>query len=587
MLTSHLRRIGAAVAAVAIGLPALAATTASAEPTLDPALTPAAGTTWTEGPCAEGEGVTVVTDHQGAEDPVVRCVTNEDGSAYSSQNALQTFADAGVVVRTETSTWGPMICMVDGAPDPCGQWPGDWWSFWTGTVDGGWASSSVGAHDATAATDTFVGLSLADADASDGQAPRVETTLAAAEESPGDGEEPPGDEEEPPATEEPGDEEPVEPDAAVVAAADFLARELQAQDHLIVNWGFNDYGLTTDFALALAATGLHGADAAAAAGKVAADIGGYIGTDGETYSGAVAKSLVLALALGMDPTDFGGVDLVATLQSLEQTSGADAGRFSDDSEYGDYSNTLVQAFAIMGLEGAGVGASQAAVDYLVSAQCADGGFALNTGGASCVSDPDATAFAVQALLISPCATDASVAAGLDYLVGLQAAGGGFGGGLTTEGVNANSTGLTGATLATAGLDESAAAAEYLLTMQYGSGFPEALRGGFAYDAKALAERAAAGADAAVVDQDRRTTVQAVLGLTGTSYADLVGALANAPERTCSVHVEPPAPPAPGPIVETDIVATGNDVAPFALLAILLVLAGGGVVVATRGRGAHQ
>ncbi|NLJ55292.1 MAG: terpene cyclase/mutase family protein, partial [Intrasporangiaceae bacterium] len=323
------------------------------------------------------------------------------------------------------------------------------------------------------------------------------------------------------------------------------------------------------------------------AAKIAGSIDGYIGTDGETYAGATAKSLILALALGLNPTDFGGVDLLATLDSLEQGSGADAGRFSDRSEYGDYSNILVQSFAVLGLEGAGVGASQAAVDYLISAQCDDGGFALNTGGATCVSDPDATALAVQALLVSPCATDASVTAAIDYLVGRQAGNGGFGGGATTEGVNANSTGLIGATLATAGLDESAAAAEYLLTMQYGSGFPEALRGGFAYDAKALAERAAAGADAAVVDQDRRTTVQAVLGLTGTSYADLVGALANAPERTCSVHVEPPAPPAPGPIVETDIVATGNDVAPFALLATLLLLAGGGVVVATRERGAQQ
>ncbi|MDO5504626.1 MAG: hypothetical protein Q4G67_15810, partial [Actinomycetia bacterium] len=75
-------------------------------------------------------------------------------------------------------------------------------------------------------------------------------------------------------SEEPGDDETVEPDAALVAAADFLARELRAQDHLIVNWSFNDYGLTTDFALALAATGLHSADAEAAAAKIAETIEG-------------------------------------------------------------------------------------------------------------------------------------------------------------------------------------------------------------------------------------------------------------------------------------------------------------------------
>ena len=632
MLTTSLRRFGAALAAVAIGLPALAVTTASAAPVLDPALTPAVGTTWTDGPCAVGTGVTVVADHQGDADPVVRCVTNEDERAYSSENALQTFADAGVEVRTQTSQWGPMVCMVDGAPDPCGQWPGDWWSFWTGSVDGGWTSASAGAHDTSAAADSFIGLSLAGAQDTDAPAPRVETTLANAEEPPA--EEPPA--EEPPAEEDPDDKEPVEPDAAVVAAAGFVARELRAQDHLIVNWGFNDYGLTTDFALALVSAGLYPDDAAAAAAKVAETVHGYIGADGETYAGAVAKSLVLALALGMDPTDFGGVDLVATLQSREQTSGADPGRFSDASAYGDYSNTLVQAFAVLGLEGAGVGASQAAVDYLVSAQCNDGGFALNTGGTQCASDPDATALAVQALLVSPCATDASLAAALDYLVALQADSGGFGGGATTEGVNANSTGLVGATLAAAGIDAAAGAVDYLLTMQYDATFPATLQGGFAYDATVLAARAAAGAGATVADQDRRTTAQAVVGLTGTSYADLVGAFANAPDRDCEVLVpEPvdpkpvdpkpvdptddgsaggpdgpdgpdgsddaagpgdagaPAPPttapttAPTPKPATGLAQTGSEVAPFALLAVLLVLAGGGVVVATRQRGASQ
>ncbi|MDO5504627.1 MAG: hypothetical protein Q4G67_15815 [Actinomycetia bacterium] len=150
MLTTSLRRLGTALAAVVIGLPALAATTASAEPAFDPPLSPAAGTAWTDGPCAEGAGLSVVRDLQDDGEPIVRCVTNEDGSAYASGNALQSFADAGIVVRTQTSAFGPMICMVDGAPDPCGQWPGDWWSFWTGTLDGGWVSASAGAHDTAA-----------------------------------------------------------------------------------------------------------------------------------------------------------------------------------------------------------------------------------------------------------------------------------------------------------------------------------------------------------------------------------------------------------------------------------------------------
>ena len=83
MLTTHLRRVGAALAAAAIGLPALAITTASAEPVLDPPLTAAAGTSWTDGPCEVGAGVTVVVDMQGDAEAGVHCVTNEDGTAYS------------------------------------------------------------------------------------------------------------------------------------------------------------------------------------------------------------------------------------------------------------------------------------------------------------------------------------------------------------------------------------------------------------------------------------------------------------------------------------------------------------------------
>ncbi|NLJ54274.1 MAG: hypothetical protein GX344_09095, partial [Intrasporangiaceae bacterium] len=410
MLTTHLRRVGAALAAAAIGLPALAITTASAEPVLDPPLTAAAGTSWTDGPCEVGAGVTVVVDMQGDAEAGVHCVTNEDGTAYSSPNALQTFADAGFAVETETTTYGPMICKVEGAPDPCGQWPGAWWGFYTADADAAWTMAGAGAHDTAAATDTFVGLSLVPEDSA-GIEPRADTALLE-DETPGDDE----------PAEERGDDEPADADAAVVAAADFLSRELQAQDHLFVNHGFNDYGLTADFALALAATGLNSEDAASAGQQVTANILEYIGTDGERYAGATAKSAVLALSLGMDSTDFGGVDLIAALQDLETESG----RFSDVSEWGDYSNTLGQSLAIIALEGAGVGASQSAVDYLLDAQCDDGGFALTPTDGTCLSDPDATSFALQALLATPCATDASIDDALGYLVGRQQESGGLG-----------------------------------------------------------------------------------------------------------------------------------------------------------------
>lgn len=620
------RRAMAALAAAAIAVPTLAITAASAEPVYDPPLSAAAGTTWTEGACAEDTGVTVASDTQGDAGAVVRCVTNEDGSPYSSANALQTFADADLVVVTQSTTSGPMVCQVNDAPatNPCDEWTGVWWSLWLGTTSDGWTGATSAANLIPAATDTFVGLSLVDGTTT-APAPRVETVLDGGS---GGSEEPPT--EEPPVEENPGEQDPeVETPVAseaAMAAGQFVSRELQAADHLIINWGFPDYGLTADLAMALGAIDPNHPDALAAGAQIAAGIGGYIGTDGETYAGAVAKSLVLALTLGQDPHDFGGVDLVEVLQGLETESG----RFSDVSQWGDYSNTLTQSLAIIGLEGAGVGASQEAVDYLIDAQCADGGFALEPGAADCVGDPDATSFALQALLASPCATEDSVAAALAYLVGKQQPDGSLGGGTSTEGSNANSTGLAGGVFTAAGLEaEALAALEYLMSLQYDESFADALVGGLAYDATTYTAHAGLGDAAVVLDQDRRTTAQGFQGLSGVTYADLAGAFDNAPERACEDRTaEPGGDPTDEPTVtpteptqptETPTVddtaggdgnddpdetvavpsvaptarpagglaQTGADVAPLALLALLLVLTGGTAVVATTRGGIHR
>ncbi len=90
---------------------------------------------------------------------------------------------------------------------------------------------------------------------------------------------------------------------------------------------------------------------------------------------------------------FGGVDLPARLTSLLTP----AGRFADRSAFVDHGNALAQSLAVIALHRTGAGAPTAAVDLLAGAQCADGGFPLEFGAATCVSDTDATAFVVQAL----------------------------------------------------------------------------------------------------------------------------------------------------------------------------------------------
>ncbi|HSF26270.1 MAG TPA: LPXTG cell wall anchor domain-containing protein [Actinomycetes bacterium] len=374
---------------------------------------------------------------------------------------------------------------------------------------------------------------------------------------------------------------------AADAAAGWLARQLVDGDHLTTAAGGATYpnaGLTADTVLALAAAGV-GQDAAAKATAwlaTPANLSGWIG-DGtaESYAGSTAKAALVALTQGQSPTSFGGVDLLTRLRGLEQTSGAETGRFSDTSAYGDYSNTFGQSFAVIALERAdAAGASIAAVDYLAAQQCTDGGFRLDlaAGAGACASDPDATALAVQALLLA--GRDDAASKGLDFLEGRQQADGGVGGVGPTAGENANTTGLVAQALAAGErTDASAKAAAYLRGLQQGCAATAGARGAIAYDASGFVAGTAVAA-----------TTQAVLGLTGVGMATLnaSGASAEAPVLDCPGPATPAASPTasvPAPAGAT-LPDTGSTSGPLALLGVGLVLAGAALRWATRHRGTH-
>ncbi len=183
------------------------------------------------------------------------------------------------------------------------------------------------------------------------------------------------------------------------------------------------------------------------------------------YAGPLAKSLLAVVVAGGDPTAFGGHDLVAELQALETTQG----RFSDQSAYGDYSNTIGQSLAVIALARAGQGLNVGSVEQLLGRQCTDGGFSGSLDKADrCVSDPDATAFAVQALLTAGASTfcngdleglatraGSAAAAGLDRLEAIQGTSGGF---TSADGaVNANTTGVAAQALTAGGATATAQA----------------------------------------------------------------------------------------------------------------------------------
>jgi Prenyltransferase and squalene oxidase repeat len=306
------------------------------------------------------------------------------------------------------------------------------------------------------------------------------------------------------------------------AAAGWLARQMTDGAYFEDAYDgveYPDQGLTVDAIFAFAATGTANDYAARATTWLEQPdiLSGYLGdgTD-ESYAGATAKLLLAAEVRGVDPTDFGGADLPARLNSLLTASG----RYSDRSAYGDYSNAFSQALAVIALARLG-GAPSSAVGYLASSQCADGGFPLDFAQPTCTDDVDATAMDAQALLAAGDTAPAHRA--LAYLASVQLSSGGF---AETAGASAdaNSTGLAGQALLVGGaLLPAAHAAVFLLGLQTGCSGAPADQGAIAFDTTGFDE-----------DTATRATAQAVLGLAGVGLDRLSasGAHPGAPHLAC-------------------------------------------------------
>jgi hypothetical protein len=350
------------------------------------------------------------------------------------------------------------------------------------------------------------------------------------------------------------------------AAAGWLADQLVDGKFLrFAGTEFAAPGLTIDAVLAFAAAGVAGDAAAAATGWLAepAVVSGYVG-DGtvEAYAGPHAKLAFAAQVQGLDPATFGGVDLPARLLTLLDSDG----RFSDRSEFGDFSNAFSQSFAILALAGTPAGVPPEAVAFQLAAECPDGGFPEQFGTDPCASDVDSTAMVVQALL----AVGADPTAAVDWLAGQQHADGGFG----SDAGNANSTGLAAQALRAAGRDGPAdRAVGFLLSLQVGCAGPDDQRGSI---------RTSAEADGDVP----RATAQAVLGLVGTGLAELDGTAsqAAAPVLECATAPSPTPPASPPPAgAGGELPVTGGPVGLLLVVGAALAGTGGAAILASRVR----
>jgi hypothetical protein len=315
------------------------------------------------------------------------------------------------------------------------------------------------------------------------------------------------------------------------SSGDWLAKQISGG--VVTGQYGPDYGLTADTALAIKRIGGHRKALVKSRRALAAHVNSWItgadfGAPHDVYAGSVAKAAVAARTLGANPRSFGGVNLVRRLNAQVTASGPAKGRIHDTSSFGDYANTVGQAYAAQALSAARSPKARSVVRFLLAQQCAKGYFRLNlnpdptAAAQGCVAgdavgsapDTDATALAVLSLqtIRHPGAkVRVALRKATRWLARTQHGNGSFGGGPTTSTPNANSTGLAGAALAGAGACRPARkAARWVERLQVGrvSGALARERGAIAYDRAALTVAQTAGITAANQDQWRRATAQA-------------------------------------------------------------------------------
>jgi len=347
--------------------------------------------------------------------------------------------------------------------------------------------------------------------------------------------------------------------ASLRSGAAWLSSELSAGKWGSTSGGtfYPDMGAVIDAGYAAAAAGNRAAvKKAADTLAVPANADSYVGSGTEHYSGPTGKALAFQQLAGRSTT-LGSHHLLTDLESMVTASG----RIQDTSAYGDYANSIGQAFAAEALHRAGSTKATAATGFLLTQQCSAGWFRLyftdvtpaSTGpddfpphaqsDASCDSDPkatpdtDVTAYAVLNLLDqrSTPAVNAAITKALGWLEKTQKADGSFVGGVSTDTPNADSTGLAGWALGAAarglfpGVPRAAAGNQARWTTRDSStawkaaakaagwiyrhqlhGGPDA--GAIAYDDTALRAVTRKGIDDTVIGQWRTATAQALPSL---------------------------------------------------------------------------
>jgi hypothetical protein len=164
-----------------------------------------------------------------------------------------------------------------------------------------------------------------------------------------------------------------DPDIAADLGAGWLSREVTSEGFIPSPTDATqpDYANTANAVLAFAAAGVAENQAEAALGYLEAHVDEAVQAGESDAPGPLATLILAVDALGDDPRNFGGEDLVARLLATQQADGPDAGLFG--SQDPTFDGAYRQGLALMALVAVGEN-NDAGEQWLIEQQCEDGGW---------------------------------------------------------------------------------------------------------------------------------------------------------------------------------------------------------------------
>ena len=225
------------------------------------------------------------------------------------------------------------------------------------------------------------------------------------------------------------------------AGATWLAGQFTAQGYIPSpsDPSTADLSATANSILALASANVDPSVAASGLSYMEQNVDTYVTQDGTDGPGQLALLILDAHALGVDPTSFGGTNLVTRLLATEETSGGKAGLFGtkaqvQDYDAGDYDQGL--ALAALASIGETTGtAIKSADSWLLHQQCPNGGWTSYestsnpcNGAPADYEGPDtnSTSLAIQGLSAQGDLGSSAAASAEAFLVHAQDGDGGWG-----------------------------------------------------------------------------------------------------------------------------------------------------------------